>query len=197
MEVHADEEWSRCDGNGRPSVSLFLRSSNTVLRISVAPCTITRPMDSLSYALATECGGGIICGRAFDTELVGFVFVVETDSEVTAIGKIGVDLERAPERGDLVIIDAMRFRNAPDLTTRIVLVDDENLPAVFVDVERAAGIDVFRAGLECGIDNPDAVQFIAGKILVDMKWFENVGDFHMVAAETIGIIRHDHFLFAD
>src|SRR5258708_18735955 len=47
-------------------------------------------------------------------------------------------------------------------------------PAVLVDVEGPARIDVAGAGLEGGVHDPDPVQLVAGEVLVDVQRGEDV-----------------------
>ncbi len=123
----------------------------------------------LPHAVAAEGVGSVVGGRALQREVIHRVFVIETDGEVAAVLEVGVDFEGAPEGLRFVVVDAVGLGDAPELAAAVVLVGGENLPAIFVDVEGAAGVEVGGAGFEGGLDDPDAVQFVAGEILVDVQ----------------------------
>ena len=105
--------------------------------------------------------------------------------------------EGAPERLRIVVVDAVGLGDAPHLAAGIVLVDGKNLPAVLVDVKGAAFVDVRGTGLQGGFDDPDAVELVAGEVLVDVKRLEDVGVFHRAAVQFVGIVGNNDFLFAD
>ncbi|OQB88665.1 MAG: hypothetical protein BWX86_02630 [Verrucomicrobia bacterium ADurb.Bin122] len=91
----------------------------------------------------------------------------------------------------------MGLGGAPELAARVVLIDGEDLPAIFVEVESAAGVAVRGAGLELGLDHPDAVQFVAREVLVDVERLDDVVHLHLVAVEFVGVVRDDHLPLAD
>ncbi|MNF80594.1 hypothetical protein D3C84_628410 [compost metagenome] len=75
----------------------------------------------------------------------------------------------------MVVLLGMPFADAPQLAASVVMVHLRQLPAVFIEVHVARGVDVTLAWLDLGNHFPDAVQFVAGQVLIDMTGLEDVG----------------------
>ncbi|MNQ90808.1 hypothetical protein D3C85_1061620 [compost metagenome] len=75
----------------------------------------------------------------------------------------------------VVVLLGMPFAHAPQLAASVVMVHFRQLPAVFIEVHVACRVDVTFARLDLGHHFPDAVQFVAGQVLIDMTGLEDVG----------------------
>src|SRR3972149_3591476 len=96
-------------------------------------------------------GGREIGGRPLRVEVHGpRLLVVEAECEVAARLQVVGQLKRRPERGNLVIVDRVRFLDPPHLITVVGTINQQDLPGVFVHVKRPPLVDVPLAGLQHG-----------------------------------------------
>src|SRR5690606_32392589 len=101
----------------------------------------TRPR--LADACAPQRRRAEVARRVLHTEVIGAPFlVVEADAEVATGLQVHGQLERRPERGNVIVVDGMGFLDAPDLVAVVVAVHHHGLPGVLVDIEGAALVDV-------------------------------------------------------
>ena len=103
---------------------------------------------------------------------------------------------RAEER-HVVVLVGVQFGEAPQLVAVVVLVDQMNPPAVLVDVEGAALVDVRGAVLERGVDHPYTMQFVASEVRVDVSGLQHVLDLVVGAGDLVAVVRDVHLLLAN
>src|SRR5688572_24566686 len=152
----------------------------------------------LTCAAVRDRGRCEVGGRLPGGEVDGHpLFVVEAECKVAARLQVIGRLERRPEGRDVVVVDRMAFLHPPQLVAVVIAVDDQDLPRVLVDVERAALVDVSLAGLQRRVDDPNPVQLIARVLLVDVQRLQDVAVLELVAVQRVRVVRDDDFLLAD
>ena len=92
---------------------------------------------------------------------------------------------------------AVLLGKTPQLSTAIVLVDHDHVPAIFVDIKGATGIDMRSTWLQSCIHHPNAVQFVARQILVQVSRSQLIVVLEFRVGQPIRIVRNVHFFFAD
>ncbi|MNN46890.1 hypothetical protein D3C81_1612900 [compost metagenome] len=75
----------------------------------------------------------------------------------------------------MVVLLGMPFAHAPQLATSVVMVHFCQLPGVLIEVHVSRRVNVTLAWLDLGHYLPDAVQFVAGQVLIDVTGLEDVG----------------------
>src|SRR5258708_11951842 len=120
----------------------------------------------LARAYATKVGRRVVAGGALDGLVDDLFLVAQAHRDVAARLQVVVDFEGAEEHRHVVPVLVVEFRHAPQLAAAVVLVDREDGPAVLVDVERAARVDVAGGRLPRRIDQPHAVQLVTRQSLV-------------------------------
>ena len=125
------------------------------------------------------------------------VLAVEAHDEVAPRLEVRVGLGGGPDRRQVVEGDRVPLGDAPELVPVVVLVDDEDLPAVLVDVEGAPLVDVALALLERGVDDPDPVQLVAQVVGVHVERREDVLELDARVLELVGVVGDVDLLLAD
>lgn len=153
---------------------------------------------ALTHAgLAQGCRGELAFGGG-EAELVGALFLVlHAQGQVTTGLQVVAGFQGVPRYLVVVVVLGMGFGDTPQVTAAIVLIDDCGLPGVLVDIEVTLGIDVALAGLEGGFHVPDAVQLVAGQILVDMTGLEDVRVLEVRGVQAVAVVRDVQLLLAD
>src|SRR5258705_2094148 len=101
----------------------------------------------LARSRAAQVVRRVVAGRALDRLVDALLFVPQAHGDVAPGLQVVVDLERAEEHRHVVPVLVVEFRRAPQVAAAVVLVDEEDRPAVLVDVERAACVGVAGACL--------------------------------------------------
>src|SRR5688572_200352 len=184
---------------GSAGVASWPSAGGATARANAASASLKRsPGPGLARAAVCDRRRREVGGRLLGIEVDGHrLLVVEAEREVAAGLEVVGRLERRPEGRDLVVVDRMAFLHAPELVAVVVAVDDHDLPRILVDVERAALVDVALSGLQRRVHHPDAVQFVARMLLVDVQRLQDVAVLQLVAVQRVGVVRDDDFLLAD
>ncbi|VVN72473.1 hypothetical protein PS687_05636 [Pseudomonas fluorescens] len=90
----------------------------------------------------------------------------------------------------------MTFGDTPQLSATVVVIHQRDLPAVFVDVHVALGVDVPLARLDRADHFPHAVQFVAGQVLVDVAGLDDVVVLEARRIELVAVVGDVHLLLA-
>ncbi|MNF00374.1 hypothetical protein D3C80_1991960 [compost metagenome] len=69
----------------------------------------------------------------------------------------------------------MPLSHTPQLAAAVVMIHFCQLPGVLIEVHVPCRIDVALPRLDLGHHLPDAVQLVAGQVLVDMPGLQDVG----------------------
>src|SRR5580693_6816765 len=78
----------------------------------------------------------VVLGRALDVEVVGLrLFVLQAERQVAPVGEVHDQLERRPQRRQIVVVHRMPFLDTIELAARVVAVDGEDLPGILVHVQ--------------------------------------------------------------
>src|SRR5690554_555757 len=81
---------------------------------------------------------------------------------VPACLEVVIHIQRTPYTRHVVIVLSDTHGYAPELTTAVVLVEQQSVPAVGIDIETTLGVDVALTILEGGFNHVHPVQFPAG-----------------------------------
>ena len=108
-----------------------------------------------------------------------------------------MDLKRAPQHGNVIIVDHVTFRDTPQLVAVVVLIDYQDLPTILIHIKGASFVDVPFALLEGGVDYPHPVKLIAEMIRVDVKGRQNVLVLEGVTVQLVGVIGDVKLLLSD
>src|SRR5258708_20235656 len=147
------------------------RSAGHDARSTPAPKSRSDPRRgaNLTDSAPLEHARLIVRGRALDVEVVGLrLLALQAEREVAPVGQIHDQLEVRPQCRQVVVIHRVPFLHAVELPARVIAVDQQDLPGVLVDVERAAAVDLAHALLERRIDHPDTVHLVAREAPVDV-----------------------------
>ena len=90
----------------------------------------------------------------------------------------------------------MALGDPPQLATAIVVIHQRHLPAVFVDVHVALGVDMPLVRLDGADHFPHPVQLIAGQVLVDMPGLDDVVVLERRRVELVAVVGDVHLLLA-
>ncbi len=90
----------------------------------------------------------------------------------------------------------MRLGHAPQGAATVVMVDLGGLPGVLVDVEVTLGVDVPLARLQGRDHMPDAVQLVAGQVLVDVAGLDDFAVLDLRIVELVAVVGNVDFLLA-
>ena len=85
---------------------------------------------------------------------------------------------------------------APQLATAVVELAEDDVPAVLVEVIATLAVDVPRAGLEGGFDDPHTVFLEARQVWVEVVGLEDVGVLHRAVVQAEAVVGHEQFLLA-
>ncbi|MNQ88619.1 hypothetical protein D3C85_1038940 [compost metagenome] len=125
------------------------------------------------------------------------LFVFHTEGDVATGNEVVQRFEGVGRHLVVVIELLVPFGDAPELATAVVVIDQCHLPAVFVDVHVALGIDMPFARLDRGDHFPDPVQLIAGQVLVDVPGLDHIVVLELWRIELVAVVGNVHFLLAD
>src|SRR5258706_10599807 len=101
---------------------------------------------------------GLVPGDGF------LALVVQRLDEVAAADQVVQDPRCLIHHLRVVGLDQRELVRAPQVATAVVGIGQRDEVAVFVDEQAALGVDVRHAGLERGLDLPDAVQLVAQQL---------------------------------
>ena len=90
----------------------------------------------------------------------------------------------------------MGFRHAPQLTLFVILFRGQDLPAVFINVEHPAIVDMANTNAPLGFHYPDPVQLVAGQLLVDVVRANHIRGANVVVMQLVRIVRNQQFPLA-
>src|SRR3954471_8290408 len=130
---------------------------------ATAPPRAAAPRQSaarLARTDATQVGRRVVPRRALQRLVDQLLFAAQSHRDVAARLQVVVDLDRTEEHRDVVPVLVVLLGVAPELAAAVVLVGGDHGPAILVDVERALGVDVARAGLERRLDHPHTMQLV-------------------------------------
>ena len=85
--------------------------------------------------VTAQCGRGEVFSCSIKIEVVHATLIVQTYRQVSACLEVGMDFQGRPQCRYIVIIDREAFRHTPQITAPVILIDGQNLPAVFIDIE--------------------------------------------------------------
>src|SRR3546814_2091845 len=74
----------------------------------------------------------------------------------------------------LVVVHRRSFRVTPDVALTIVVIDNQDRPAVLVDVEGTTRVDMAAALLQRCLDHPYPMQFVTQQIGIEMMRLDQV-----------------------
>src|SRR6185312_3409102 len=152
----------------------------------------------LADAAHQQHAGLIVRRGALDREVVRpGLLVLQSERQVAAVRQIHHQLQRRPQGRHIVVVDDVPFLHAVQLAAAVIAVHGQDLPGIFIHVQRAAAVEMAGAGLERRVDHPHAVQLVAREVLVDVVLLEDVGVFERVALQSVRVVGDDHFPLAE
>src|SRR5258708_15190966 len=117
--------------------------------VAAAPMSFlmdTAAMAALSArSRSPQVRGRVVSRRALDRLADELFLVAQPHREVATRLQVVVHLDRAEEHRHVVPVLVVELRRAPQIAAAVVLVDEQDGPAVLVDVERAPRVDVAGA----------------------------------------------------
>ena len=82
----------------------------------------------------------------------------------------------------------MRLVYTPKTAIAVVAFGECDLPAVFVEIENAAGVDVILALLQRRFEFPDPVEFVASQLGVDVLPLQDVLRPNIAAVQAVRVV---------